>query len=123
MRTSSSVKKLTRPASPGANRRRRREQGRGRVENKAAEMRDIGWQLNHHYRSPEPLPIQPHKDAVNTGQFGLMTAGAGVFGPFTTAASMGIELEPEVLRLRVSGLLELHHHIVTIALGHPGFAH
>jgi len=53
----------------------------------------------------------------------LFVASAGILGSFAAAALMGFKFETEVLRLGVRHLLELHDHVVTVAVREFGLAH
>ena len=52
-----------------------------------------------------------------------LVTGAGILRPLAAAASAQVELEAEVLRLCVGGLLELHDEVVAVAFGVLGLAY
>src|SRR2546429_3264514 len=52
----------------------------------------------------------------------LLVANARILGPLATAARMRLQLEAEILRFGVGGLLELQDQIVAVAVGEPGLA-
>src|SRR6266567_7851780 len=50
----------------------------------------------------------------------LFVANAGILGPLATAARMRLQLEAEILRFGVGGLLELEDQIVAVPVGEAG---
>ena len=50
----------------------------------------------------------------------LLVANAGILGPLAAAARMRLQVEAEILRFGVGGLLELENQIVAVPVGEAG---